>query len=543
MSKSPSIFTRVLSRSGLVLLIFLLIGSVTYLNSLNNHFQCDDDVVLVKNVNIREIGNIPRFFFDPSLAANDPKLAGHYRPLVITSYAVNYALGGLSPVGYHLVNLAFHVGSAFLVFLIVRAMFTPTLSLPLYTALAAGLIFLVHPFNSEAVNYTTARSSLMSGFFYLLGFYCWVRFREQASRSYSSSRFYTASLLAFVAGMLSKEVVITLPIVLWLYDLYFGERRRTLLNWRTYIHYLPFVFIVVIPYIVLWVSSFGGVLPPFNRSIWTQIFTALPVLILHWKMFLMPLHLTPVHYVEVYKTFWSFSVIHSTLMLIIYVAIAILLYRILSRPCRLVSFFMLWFLIVLSPTTIVPLNAIFQENRGYLAVVSFVIPAGVIMGELWNTGIKKLVLAGLVLITIFYSAEVVQRNMVWRDDITLWSDAAKKAPEIPITYSSLGSAYRKAGMYDQAIGAYKKAQAVGGPAYYAARYNLAQVYIAQERWNLAALELEKVKEALLDNSQSRDRDDLVTVYNDLEMVYGKSGQSELAEKISKEAQWRLEKVQ
>ena len=164
------------------------------------------------------------------------------------------------------------------------------------------------------------------------------------------------------------------------------------------------------------------------------------------------------------------------------------------------------------------------------------------MGELWNTRIKKLVLAGLVLITIFYSAEVVQRNMVWRDDITLWSDAAKKAPEIPITYSSLGSAYRKAGMYDQAIGAYKKAQAVGGPAYYAARYNLAQVYIAQERWNLAALELEKVKEALLDNSQSRDRDDLVTVYNDLEMVYGKSGQSELAEKISKEAQWRLEKV-
>src|SRR3990170_5568725 len=154
MSKSPSIFTRVLSRSGLVLLIFLLIGSAAYLNSLNNHFQYDDDVVLVKNVNIREIGNIPRFFFDPSLAANDPKIAGHYRPLVITSYAINYALGGLNPVGYHLVNLAFHAGSAFLVFLIVQAMFTPTpshplrtgpstllragLSLPLYTALAAG---------------------------------------------------------------------------------------------------------------------------------------------------------------------------------------------------------------------------------------------------------------------------------------------------------------------------------------------------------------------------------------------------------------------
>jgi len=525
-------------RDLLVFCLFVLAGLAIYENSLGNPFHYDDQLSVEDNRNIRTIGNIPGFFTDPGTMTADPSKAGHYRPLVVTSYAINYAIGGLNPVAYHITNLVFHVGSAFLVFLIMRAMLRGMDQVVL-AAPAAGLIFLVHPFNSEAVNYITARSSVMSGFFYLLGFYCWVRFREGKPLT---SIFYLTSLLAFVAGMLSKEVVITLPIVLWLYDLYFGERRRTLLNWRTYIHYLPFVFIVVIPYIVLWVSSFGGVLPQFNRSIWTQIFTALPVLILHWKMFLMPLHLTPVHYVEVYKTFWSFSVIHSTLMLIIYVAIAILLYRILSRPCRLVSFFMLWFLIVLSPTTIVPLNAIFQENRGYLAVVSFVIPAGVIMGELWNTRIKKLVLAGLVLITIFYSAEVVQRNMVWRDDITLWSDAAKKAPEIPITYSSLGSAYRKAGMYDQAIGAYKKAQAVGGPAYYAARYNLAQVYIAQERWNLAALELEKVKEALLDNSQSRDRDDLVTVYNDLEMVYGKSGQSELAEKISKEAQWRLEKV-
>ena len=525
-------------RDLLVFCLFVLVGAAIYENSLGNPFHYDDRLSVEDNRNIRAIGNIPGFFTDPGTMTADPSKAGHYRPLVVTSYAINYAIGGLNPVGYHITNLAFHVGSAFLVFLIMRAMLRGMDQVVL-AAPAAGLIFLVHPFNSEAVNYITARSSVMSGFFYLLGFYCWVRFREGKPLT---SIFYLTSLLAFMAGMLSKEVVITLPFVLWLYDLYFGERRRTLLNWRTYIHYLPFVFIVVIPYIVLWVSSFGGALPPFNRSIWTQIFTALPVLILHWKMFLMPLHLTPVHYVEVYKTFWSFSVIHSTFMLIIYVAIAILLYRILSRPCRLVSFFMLWFLIVLSPTTIIPLNAIFQENRGYLAVVSFVIPAGVIMGELWNTGIKKLVLAGLVLIMIFYSAEVVQRNMVWRDDITLWSDAAKKAPEIPITYSSLGSAYRKAGMYDQAIGAYKKAQAVGGPAYYAARYNLAQVYIAQERWNLAALELEKVKEALIDNSQSRDRDDLVTVYNDLEMVYGKSGQSELAEKISKEAQRRLGKV-
>ena len=528
-------------RDLLVLCLFVLVGMATYVNSLGNPFHYDDQHYIEDNRNIRTLENIPRFFTNPRTIAADPQKAGHYRPLVVTSYAINYALGGLNPVGYHLVNLAFHVGSAFLVFLIVQAMLGG-MGNGGWAAPAAGIIFLVHPFNSEVVNYITARSSVMSGFFYLLGFYFWVRFRGLASGNYSSTVFYIAFLLAFAAGMLSKEVVITLPVVLWLYDLYFGGRRlhasrsahHALLSWPACIPYIPFVFIVVIPYMIVRGSSFGGVIPHFNRDIWTNIFTGLPVLIQYWKMFLIPLPLTPVHSVEIYKTFWSFTVIHSTLMLVIYLAIAILLSFILSRPWRLVSFFMLWFIIVLLPITIMPLNAIFQENMGYVAMVSFVILAGVIMGELWKTRIRKVALGGLVLITIVYSAGVVQRNMVWRDDLTLWSDAAKKAPEIPITHSSLGSAYRKAGMYDQAIGAYRKAQAVGGPKYYAAPYNLAQVYIAQERWDLAARELEKVKEILLDNSQNRD--DLGIVYNDLGMVYGKSGQLELAEKLFKEAQ-------
>src|SRR3990170_3317871 len=218
-------------RDLLVLCLFVLVGIAIYENSLGNPFHYDDAVAVVKNNNIRTLKNIPLFFTDPRMATATrlPSQAGHYRPLVVMSYAINYALGGLNPVGYHLVNLAFHVGSAFLVFLILKAMFTPTLSLPpqgggkkgggtsssaTYAALAAGLIFLVHPFNSEAVNYITARSSLMSGFFYLLGFYFWVRFRLVPLTSNFlplTSIFYLTSLLAFVAGMLSKEVVITLP--------------------------------------------------------------------------------------------------------------------------------------------------------------------------------------------------------------------------------------------------------------------------------------------------------------------------------------------
>ena len=198
-------------------------------------------------------------------------------------------------------------------------------------------------------------------------------------------------------GMLSKEVVITLPIVFWLYDIYFCGRWRTILNWRTCLPYLPFVLIVVIPYIVIRASSFGGVLPYFKRDMWTQIFTELPVLILHWKMFLIPVLLTPVHYVEIYPTFWSFTVISSALILSGYVTMAILLSRSSSYLCKVVSFFMFWFFIVLLPTTLIPLNAIFQENRGYLAVVSFVVLAGIAIGELDKRMLRKVVVVLLVL--------------------------------------------------------------------------------------------------------------------------------------------------
>src|SRR3989304_7949826 len=128
---------RWLHTKGVILCLFAGIGILVYINSFSNLFQYDDQVTVEYNREIRTLRNIPYFFAKPKLltAIILPQEAGHYRPLVITSYAINYALGGLSPVGYHLVNLAFHVGSAFLVFLIVRAMFTLTPS----TLLRAGL--------------------------------------------------------------------------------------------------------------------------------------------------------------------------------------------------------------------------------------------------------------------------------------------------------------------------------------------------------------------------------------------------------------------
>ena len=483
------ISSRALVHSFIILLVFTILGSGLYFNTLDNPFQYDDLESVAENRNIRDTDNILRFFKDPSLSANDPQLAGHYRPLVMTSYTINYVLGGLNPVGYHLVNLAFHVGSAFLLFLIVQAMFTPTPSLPLYAALASGLIFLVHPFNSEAVNYTTARSSLMSGFFYLLGFYCWVRFRGQASRSYSSSRFYTASVLAFVAGMLSKEVVITLPIVLWLYDLYFGERRRILLNWHTYVPYLPFVLIGVIPYLMIRLFSLGKVLDRFQRDMLTQFLTEIPVMVKHWQMFLFPRGLSLIHDVEIYHGI-SWPVLLSGLLVLLYVGMAI--YFVLSGGARrrVVSFFMVWFFVVLLPTTVIPLNAIFQENRGYLAVVSFTVLAGVGLSELDKRIARGLMIVVMVILLGVYGTLTVSRNIVWWDSVGLWKDTVEKAPGSGLAYAGLAGAYAARGDFSLSLETAGKGVVIAPNNFYL-RVNLGRGYQILGRTDEAIAEYEK----------------------------------------------------
>ena len=522
MSKSSSIFPQVLTRSGLVLLIFFLIGSVTYLNTLNNPFEYDDDVVVVKNVNIREIGNIPRFFFDPSLAANDPKIAGHYRPLVITSYAINYTLGGLSPVGYHLVNLAFHVGSAFLVFLIVSAM-SGGMGPGAWAALAAGLIFLVHPFNAEAVNYITARSSLMSGFFYLMGFYCWVRFRGQASGNYSSTIFYIASLLAFVAGMLSKEVVITLPIVLWLYDLYFVEsfRGRRL---KPYVPYLPFVLIGVIPYLMIRLFSLGRVLDRFQRDMLTQFLTEIPVLVKHWQMFLFPRGLSLIHDVEIYHGL-SWPVLLSGLLILLYMGMTIYFVLACGARWRVISFFMVWFFVVLLPTTVIPLNAIFQENRGYLAVVSFTVLAGGVLSELDGRKTRGLMIVVMVILLGVYGTLTVYRNMVWGDSVGLWKDTVEKAPRSGLAYAGLANAYRERG--DLFLSAEIAAKGVSiDPNNYFALINLGRTYQILGKTDQAIAEYEKALR--LEPTRA-------IIWNDLAILYSRKGDLEHTEMYLKKA--------
>src|SRR3989304_417906 len=157
----------------LSLISFLLIASlsiIVYFNAFDNGFHYDDEHYIVINPFLEKLENVPYLFTTPRFYSDDRAFTAHYRPLVYVSYALNKITGGNNPFGYHVVNLAFHIGSAMLLYLIIKAMLDcgeeVRSKTNFFIALSAAIIFAVHPFNSEVVNYITARSSVMSGFFY-----------------------------------------------------------------------------------------------------------------------------------------------------------------------------------------------------------------------------------------------------------------------------------------------------------------------------------------------------------------------------------------
>jgi len=214
--------------------VIAVAGVLAYANALRTPFIYDDSIAIVGNANIRTL-RLP----DALFSARENPTAG--RPLVNFSFALNYAVGGLNPFGYHLVNIGIHILCGLMLFAIARRVLASD-----NVALAVALLWTVHPLNSEAVDYVTERSESLMALFFLSTLYCSIRaaaaFAPPASprnetfrvsrrpakaspgdaakeRSTRAGRLWTAvAVAACAAGMACKETMVVAPLVVVLYD-------------------------------------------------------------------------------------------------------------------------------------------------------------------------------------------------------------------------------------------------------------------------------------------------------------------------------------
>src|SRR2546426_5100631 len=231
--------------SWLVPVLIALVTFAAFLPTLRNQFVTwDDPTNFLDNPHYRGLGwTHLRWMWTTH--------RGHYIPLTWMTLGLDYLLWGMNPSGYHLTSLLLHAVNAVVFFLVGRRLLTLALPGPSERghalAISAGfaaLVFAIHPLRVESVAWVTERRDVLSGLFYLLTILAYLRACE---REEHGRRWYWMSVAVFVCALLSKSMVVNLPVALVILDIYPLRRLGGSVGWwseeahRVYVEKIPFV--------------------------------------------------------------------------------------------------------------------------------------------------------------------------------------------------------------------------------------------------------------------------------------------------------------
>jgi protein O-mannosyl-transferase len=352
--------------------LLVVAGALAYATSLNGPFLYDDQTAILKNATIKSLSPLT----GPLSPPRDTPVAG--RPLVNLTLAVNYATGGLDVTSYHVTNVVLHVLVALAFFGVVRRtlLLGGSEGLPLRTlathadglALASALVWVLHPINTEVVNYVVQRTESMMALCYLTTLYC-------ALRAWSSPQAWIwriAAIAACAAGMASKESMVTAPLMVLIYDRVFlypsvgaALRERRVL-------YVG----LAATWAVLAILMLGGPRTSvgFDAGVSpaTYFLNQLPVIGRYLWLTLWPVPLVT----DYGLPRPSVGVVEAAVPGVILVALGLLTLYALRRHRRL-AFLGVWFFVTLAPTSsVVPIaTEVGAERRMYLPLMAIVVLA------------------------------------------------------------------------------------------------------------------------------------------------------------------------
>jgi tetratricopeptide (TPR) repeat protein len=429
---------------------------VVYLNAFGNGFVLDDTRLIRDDLRIRSLANVPHLFASPYWDINGAQAL--YRPLVLATYALNYAVGGLSTYGYTAVNIALHAGVSLLLFALVRA-----IGGSLFAAGAAGLLFAVHPVHTEAVTGISGRPELLAAFFMLLAMHL---HRRSAAAHRGSSAYRVGTLVCFAAALLSKESAMTLLLVLPVMDALAPAERRDrwpALSWsRAMRDYVPLLAVALL-YLAARQSVLGRIViandviapldnplvPPVTSPLGDTVgatpaqavMTAFAVVDQYARLLLWPARLSPDY------SYNQIPLVASPLDVRFIVGVAlvaacaggiVVLWRRNPVAAFGLAFLALTFSIV--SNFVIRIGTICAERLIYLPGAGALIVVGVAAERLARGGpLRRGAAYGVLSVLIVISAaRTWARNRDWKDEVSLWSAAVTAAPESARVQSEYG---------------------------------------------------------------------------------------------------------
>jgi len=400
----------------------------------------DDDPSIADNPTIHHLATA---FFPPSYAT----VGG--RPVLNLSLALNYAISGNRLWSYHALNLAIHVLAGLALFGIVRRTLARRAArAATLVAFSIALLWTLHPLQTESVTYLIQRAESLMGLFYLGTLYFFIRGADKEGPG--RNPWFALCIAACLLGMATKEVMVSAPLIVLLYDRTFlagGFAPAWRLRRRVYLG-LAATWLVV-PFLVLSTHGRGGTAGYGSGvSVWSYALTEFPA-ILHY----LRLGVWPHPLVFDYGTTLAPQSL-GTLACACVVAglVAATLWALVRRPVA--GFLGACFFAILAPSSsIVPVaSEPVAEHRMYLALVPVVILA--VMGIyrwLGRAALPACLAAAAALL-----GATLERNEAYASDERIWSDTAAKLPDNERARNNLGIALDDEGRTAEAIAQFEK---------------------------------------------------------------------------------------
>lgn len=418
--------------------VLLVVTAIAFLPSLRNGFTNWDDWQLVtQNEDIRELS------LDNTRTVFSSYYVGTYVPLTMLSFAVDYHFWKLDPFPYHLTNFALHLLNCALVFLLLLKLTRNPV-----VAFVTALFFALHPLRVESVAWIAGRKDLLYALFFLGSMIGYLRYRESGQRG-----IFVLSLVLFALSALSKGLAITLPFALILCDyLENGRIRKADVTQK-----IPFFALTILFGAIAFLAQgtgqgWGPEYPLLSmRNILVGCYTFIFYL---WKT-AAPFNLSCIYpHPEGLSNPFAVEFLASCLLTILLAVLV--LYS--TKQSRKVFFAVAFFVVTLLPVLqFFPVGgqAIAADRYTYVPAIGLAYLAAELLRHMHNrlrTTARKAVLnAGIIVLFAGMSFLTWQRCLVWRDDITLWSDVIEKHPDVATAWFNRACALEGSGDYDRAF--------------------------------------------------------------------------------------------
>jgi tetratricopeptide (TPR) repeat protein len=509
--------------------LIICAGLVAYGNSFAGPFFFDDITAIAENPNIKRLWPIQVPLFPPSEGPAVTALVN--RPVASLSLAINWALHGGNVWGYHAFNLAVHILAALALFGIVRrTLLLPSLrrrtgGAPTALALAAAVIWLVHPLHTDAVTYIIQRTESMMGMLYLLTLYCAIRSLSSAKAGW----WQAAAVAACLLGMGTKEAMVTAPIMVLLYDRVFVSASLREALRRRRVLYACLAATWLLPAALLILSGGGrGAAAGFARGMtaWQYARTQFGVIVRYLRLSFWPSPLIVDYGTPVADAFWEIAPYAA----IIAVLLAATVVALRHRPR--IGFLGAWFFLTLAPSSsVVPLvTQTAAEKRMYLPLAAVVVLVVVGAYAAWRRLLTRraelrsalravsrgaaVAAAAAIVCVLTYRTRL--RSLDYRTELSLWLDTARKAPDNDRARNNAGLELLRRERYREAVGHFRRVVQIN-PDFFPAHNRLGEALVKTGRRREA---IECFREAV------RLKPDYYQAHNNLGAAYMAEGDGE-----------------